>query len=61
MQRALADTIIPVMKGSLVDSLQIVFKWSLVFVAAGLLLTPLIRRIKLASRKGAEKKMMQIH
>jgi EmrB/QacA subfamily drug resistance transporter len=62
MPKAMADAIIPVMKISLVDSLQIVFLWSLAFVVAGLLLTPLIGEIKLSGGREKEKnKVAQLH
>ncbi|MCL6601237.1 MAG: MFS transporter [Paenibacillus sp.] len=61
MPQTLVDIIIPVMKVSLVDSLQIVFIWSLVFVVAGLSLALLIRKINLSAGKGSENKIMQLH
>ncbi|MCK7607543.1 MFS transporter, partial [Geobacillus stearothermophilus] len=51
---ALRDMFVPVLKQSLVDSLQSVFLFGLVFIAIGLLLVFGLKRIKLSARTGEE-------
>jgi EmrB/QacA subfamily drug resistance transporter len=55
------ELILPVMKISLVDSLQSVFLWSFVFVVFGLLLTPLTGKIKVSSQKKDKLRKMDFH
>ncbi|MGH0418066.1 MFS transporter, partial [Bacillus cereus] len=55
MPEAFANSIVPILKNSLVDSLHTVFLTGLVFIVVGAIFTVFLQKIKLSDRKkGAE-------
>ncbi|MGZ4135718.1 MAG: MFS transporter, partial [Tumebacillaceae bacterium] len=54
--KPIADTLVPILKSTLVDALHSVFLWGLVFVLCGVLFTPFLGKIKLTARPKRPKK-----
>ena len=57
MPEAFANSIVPILKNSLVDSLHTVFLTGLVFIVVGAIFTIFLQKIKLSDRK----KMLKSH
>jgi MFS family permease len=49
------QTLLPILKGALVDTLHSVFLFGLIFVILGVLLTPFLGRIKISGKENASK------
>ncbi|MEH7120473.1 MDR family MFS transporter [Neobacillus vireti] len=55
------DKIVPIMKASLVDSLHMVFIYSVGFVLLGLFLVPYMGKIEISTQVKSKKKVHQVH
>ena len=59
MPEAFANSIVPILKNSLVDSLHTVFLTGLVFIVVGAIFTIFLQKIKLSDRKRMLKSQLQ--
>ena len=59
MPEAFANSIVPILKNSLVDSLHTVFLTGLVFIVVGAIFTIFLQKIKLSDRKKMLKSQLQ--
>lgn len=61
MPKILHEAVVPIMKIALVDSLQLVFLWSIGFIAMGLVICLFIGKIKITDQPKTKKNMTQFH